>query len=294
MRHRLAFVVVFAALSAACSHNPPQTIYSGASDSAKFGADDRLNATLWTQSAIEHDLVFREIYHTAQTKLLLALADPSWDALPKGERTGDAKGLPPAVIVDVDETVLDNSPFDVRMIRDNSVMNEAAWTAWVEQKSARALPGAAEFAKFAASHGVTMFYVTNRADNLVAVTRENLQAQGFPIATNEETVLGKGANTPGCIAQGSDKGCRRKLIAEHHRILLMVGDQLGDFVDGADDDPTARAQLAHQYVDWFGERWFALPNPTYGSWETAVTHHAATAKLRSDPRAAKHAVLHEN
>jgi 5'-nucleotidase (lipoprotein e(P4) family) len=263
MHYRIALVAVFVTLGVACSQapqHPPAATYGGASDSAKFSADDRLNATLWMQSAIEHDLTFREIYHAAQAKLVEALADPSWDALPKGERTGDVKGLPPAVIVDVDETVLDNTPFDARMIRDNSQMNETAWTAWVEQKSARALPGALEFAKFAAAHGVTVFYVTNRADNLTGATHDNLQAQGFPFATGEDNVLGKGANTPGCAAQGGDKGCRRKLIAQHHRVLLMAGDQLGDFIDGADADSAARAQLIRPYLDWFGERGVALPN----------------------------------
>jgi acid phosphatase len=96
------------------------------------------------------------------------------------------------------------------------------------------------------------------------------------------------------VAQGGDKGCRRKLIAQHHRVLLMAGDQLGDFIDGADADPAARAQLIRPYLDWFGERWFALPNPGYGSWETAIAHHATDTKLHPDPRAAKHAALREN
>lgn len=283
-------------LLAACARAPqtPPAIYPGASGSAKFVADDRLEATLWTQAALEHDLVYREIYHAAQSRLLAALADPSWEALPKGERTGEAASLPPAVIVDVDETVLDNSPFTARMIRDNTDFNNLAWTAWVEQKSAHALPGALEFAKFAAAHSVTVFYITNRDETQTGATRENLQALGFPLGANTGEVLGRGTNTPGCSALGDDKGCRRKLAAQQHRILLMFGDQLGDFVDGADADPAARTALALPYRDWFGERWFALPNPMYGSWENAVTRHPADPKLRSDTRAAKHAALREN
>jgi acid phosphatase len=296
MRHRLSIILAAAVALAACVNAPAPkpAIYSGASSSAKYAGDDRLNAVVWTQTAIEHELVYSEIYRTAQAKLLQALADPTWDALPHGERSNAAAKLPTAVIVDVDETVLDNTPFEARMIRDNSDFNEAAWNAWVAQKSAHALPGALEFAKFAAAHGVTLFYLTNRDESMTAATSENLAAQGFPLADGVQTVLGKGANTPGCVAHGGNKGCRRKFIAAHYRVLQMFGDQLGDFIDGADADNATRTERAKPYLDWFGERWFALPNPEYGSWETAVTKHGPDAKLRGDPRAAKHAALRDN
>jgi 5'-nucleotidase (lipoprotein e(P4) family) len=291
---RLAAIVFVASLLSACASTPhtQPAIYADASASAKYAGDDRLNAVLWMQTAIEHDLVYREVYHLAEQKLVQALADPHWDALAKGERSNDATALPPAVIVDIDETVLDNTPFEARMIRDHSVFNDIAWNAWVEQESARALPGALEFATFAAAHGVTVFYLTNRADTLTAATHGNLAKQGFPLAAGEEAVLGKGA--PGCPAHDGNKGCRRKLVAQRYRVLLMFGDQLGDFLDGADADAATRAQLLHPYRDWFGERWFALPNPDYGSWENAVTRHTTTPKLHVDPHTAKHAALREN
>lgn len=270
MRHRLVVILTATLAIVACSSapSPKPAIYSGASSSGKYAGDDRLDAVLWMQTAIEHDLVFREVYRVAEQKLVQALADPQWDALPHGERSNDASALPAAVIVDVDETILDNSPFEARMIRDNSDFNEAAWTAWVEQKSAHALPGALEFAKFAAAHGVTMFYLTNRDESMTTPTRDNLASLGFPLTDDVQTVLGKGVNTPGCVAHGSNKGCRRKLVAVHYRVLQMFGDQLGDFIDGADDDNATRSERVQPYLDWFGERWFALPNPDYGSWKT--------------------------
>jgi acid phosphatase len=293
MRYRFAGPLCVALLLGACASTPPSkpAIYSGAPSNANYAGDDRLNAVAWMQTAIEHDLVYREVYRLAKQQLVQALADPQWDALAHGERSNDVAGLPPAVIVDVDETVLDNTPFEARMIRDNSDFNAAAWNAWVAQKSAHALPGALEFAQFAAAHGVTLFYLTNRDESMTPATRDNLSAQGFPLADGEPTVLGKGATTPGCIANGGDKSCRRKLVAAHHRVLLMFGDQLGDFIDGADADNATRRERVQPYHDWFGERWFALPNPDYGSWENTLTKHNADAKLRVDPRAAKHAAL---
>ena len=293
MRYRFASLLSVALLLGACAGTPPPkpAIYSGASSNANDAGDDRLNAVVWMQTAIEHDLVYRQVYRLAEQKLAQALADPQWDALAHGERSNNAAALPPAVIVDVDETVLDNTPFEARMIRDNSDFNVAAWNAWVAQESARALPGALEFTKFAVAHAVTLFYLTNRDESMTTATRDNLAKQGFPLADGEQTVLAKGAATPGCVANGGDKGCRRKLVAAHYRVLLMVGDQLGDFIDGADADNATRRERMQPYGDWFGERWFVLPNPDYGSWEKALTRHNADAKLPTDPRAAKHAAL---
>jgi 5'-nucleotidase (lipoprotein e(P4) family) len=294
MTHVRIAALFIAAMLAACHHQQRPDIYAGASSSAQISANDQFDAVLWSQTAIEHDLVYREIYQTAQTKLLEALKDPSWDALPRGERSNDTRALTPAVIVDVDETVLDNSPFAARMIRDNGTFNDIAWRAWVEQKGARPLPGALEFAKFAQAHGVTVFYLTNRDETLTEATRDNLRTQGFPLAPSEETVLGKGAQTPGCSAAKSDKGCRRRLIAQSHRVLLMCGDQLGDFIDGTETGSAARADLAKPYLDWFGQRWFVLPNATYGAWEAASVGPLADPKQHIDPRKAKHAALREN
>ena len=78
--------------------------------------DDSLNATVWYQTSVERDLVYRAIYRAAGARLDAALADKDWDALPKEDRDNDPRALPPAIIVDVDETVLDNSPTQVRQI----------------------------------------------------------------------------------------------------------------------------------------------------------------------------------
>jgi acid phosphatase len=210
--------------------------------------------------------------------------------LPKGERGNDATKLPPAVIVDVDETVLDNGPYEARMVRDDAAFNAAAWNAWVQQASAKPLPGALDYAKFAAAHGVTIFYVSNREADQAAATRKNLADDGFPLT--DDAVLNRGAATPGCTERASgDKGCRRRLVAQKYRIVAMFGDNLADFIDGAETDNATRAERIAPYRDWFGERWFALPNAAYGSWEKAVVKYAADPQLRADARAAKRAAL---
>ena len=234
-------------------------------------ADDTFNATVWFQTAIERELVFREVYRAAGERLAAALADPTWDALPKDDRGDvDARRLPPAIIVDVDETVLDNSPQQVRQLRAGGTFDPTRFDAWVDEGRAKALAGAREFLQAAAARGVTVYYVSNRAAGQRAVTAANLRAQGFPVADDAQ-FLGLGMAVPGCDAKGPDKSCRRRLVGRGHRVLMLFGDQLGDFVQPAANTPDGRRAAVAPYLDWIGQRWWVLPNPMYGSWESALS-----------------------
>jgi 5'-nucleotidase (lipoprotein e(P4) family) len=244
-------------------------------------ADDDLNAVLWMQRAVEHDLVFREIYRAARERLSAALADPSWDALPRGEREGPFASLPPAVIADVDETLLDNSPYEAQRVLAGDEFAEFSWAEWCRKETARPLPGAVEFARFAAEHGVTVYYLSNRSQDLGTATLGNLRKAGFPIAS-DDVFLGLGELVPGCEMVGTDKGCRRRLIGRDHRVLMLFGDSIADFVDVVSNTPAGREREMQPYADWIGERWWVLPNPSYGSWEPALFRNDWT-----QPRAAR-------
>lgn len=250
---------------------PATTAPEAAAAPAGPSADDNLNAVAWSQNASEHDFIYVQTYRDAQEKLLKAMKDPAWDALPKDDRAAHAslKGLKPAVVLDVDETALDNSPYQARLIRSGGEFNEAEWAAWCKEAIARPLPGAVEFTRFAADHGIAVIFISNRAKDLDEATLANLRSAGFPVA-GKGSFLGLGTFVEGCEQVGSEKGCRRQLVAKDYRVLMQFGDQIGDFANVAGNTADGRAKAMAPYTAWIGERWFVLPNPTYGSWEPAL------------------------
>jgi acid phosphatase len=254
-------------------------------------ADDSLNATVWFQTSVERDLVFTAIYRAAGQRLDAALKDRHWDALPKDERSNDVSKLPPAIIVDVDETVLDNSPSQVRQIRGRRGFDEAAWGAWVNERKAKPLPGAVEFLNAAASRGVTVFYVSNRDATLADATVANLRQAGFPLKDAGQ-FLGLGTVVEGCEQHGSEKTCRRQLVADKYRVLMQFGDQVGDFVQIVANTPEGRRAAIAPYLEWIGVRWWPLPNPVYGSWEPALFGNE-WSQPEGTRRAAKQSALDE-
>ena len=284
MSKRIALPLLLTTALAACAdapqkpkHDAVATASTSATPAVATSAsqtpppNDNLNAVAWTQTAIEHDLIYREVFRDAGEKLERALADPGWDALGEDDRTTPlSRTMKPAIIVDVDETVLDNSPYQARLVRDGRDFDEYSWSVWCREKRAKALPGAREFANDAAKRGITVFYLSNRAQDLNDATLDNLRAAGFPIAEKETVFLGLGTVVDGCEQVGTEKGCRRRLVGRAHRVLMQFGDQIGDFVDVVANTPDGRRAAMAPYVKWIGERWFVLPNATYGSWESAL------------------------
>ncbi len=225
---------------------------------------DSLQATLWMQTSAEYVAVTTGIYNSAREKLVLALQDADWTA--SGEQTGDYQDLPPAVILDVDETVLDNSPYAARNIRKRESFSPDSWAQWCHEAQAEAVPGALEFTRFAARNGVAVFYITNRDSSLEGSTRQNLENKGFPLDPNVDTVLTKGENPN----WSSSKVERRRHVGENYRVLLLFGDNFNDFAPVRESSREERKKKVEDAAGLWGARWFLLPNPTYGSWERAL------------------------
>jgi 5'-nucleotidase (lipoprotein e(P4) family) len=231
--------------------------------------NDNLNATLWMQSSVEYQGATIGAYRLATMMLDKALADKSWTAAP-GQQTGAFQDLPPAVILDLDETVLDNSDYQAWMVANNESFSGKTWDAFVMTETSRPIPGALEFAKYADSKGVKVFYISNRTGNLEEATRKNMEKYGFPMGGNVDTVLLKKEMEEWA---SSAKSPRWAYVAKDYRVLLQVGDNLGDFMDEYKGSIAERQAAMEAQKAMWGERWIVLPNPSYGSWESAAFGH---------------------
>jgi acid phosphatase len=226
------------------------------------------------QASVEYRAVCLTAFDRARLALDAALSDPNWTAALE-QREADRLPAKAAVIVDIDETILDNSPYQAEMILQGKPFDAESWRTWVLLGRAEAVPGALEFIRYAEGRGVAVFYISNRDAETPGdrdspqerATRRNLESLGLALPASEDTVLLKNE----VQGWGSDKGSRRSLVAQSHRILLLVGDDFGDFLSGVRTNIDDRKSKADARRDMWGRGWIMLPNAMYGSWEGALS-----------------------
>lgn len=258
-------------LFSACSSSQPlqDPIIEQEEEESTESNDPMMNsttqATLWVQNSAEYKALAMQSYESARRALQLPLQDSFWTASLTQEET-EFNSLPPAIILDVDETVLDNSPFQARLILQGETYSNEAWNEWCREANAESVPGAAEFTSYAAEQGVTIFFITNRDHEVEVATRQNLRAEGFPVPDSIDNILTKGEK-PGWT---SAKVERRKFIEDSYRVIMLFGDDLNDFLSAKNITQDQRAQLVERHANYLGRRWFILPNPVYGSWEQGL------------------------
>jgi acid phosphatase len=278
----LVLAVALAGGLSACSIMEPS---KSAGAAATVPANDNLNAVLWTQHSVEFKGNAETAFALARIRLDQALRNRKWTAAP-AEQTGKFGRLPPAVVLDVDETLLDNSAYQAWNVTAGTDFDPKTWTAFVNSKSSLPIPGALEFAQYAAAKGVTVFYVTNRSKEEEPATRENLEMYKFPLSNKSDTVL-TAQEQPDWK---SAKGTRRAFIAKDYRILLDIGDNFGDFVDDYKGTEDERQKIWEDNRERWGREWIVIANPTYGSFES--TPYKNDFKLTDDEkRQAKRSAL---
>lgn len=212
---------------------------------AQSPARDYTNAVLWQQTSGEYKALCFQAYNFAR----LSLKEALW---------ADTSKKPNCVIVDIDETVLDNSPFQGHEIKKGLSYNPADWTEWTNLAQADTVPGALAFLKFAASKNTETFYLSNRDEKDYAATLKNLQKFGFPHADDAHLLVSKGT---------SNKEPRRQKIAETHDILMLCGDNLSDFSNIFYRENKNTIEQVNANQTRFGMKYIVLPNPMYGDWE---------------------------
>jgi 5'-nucleotidase (lipoprotein e(P4) family) len=225
------------------------------------GQHESLNVTLWADTAAEYAASTSQAYHAAEASLEMALADPQWTAAL--EQDADYSGLPTAVLMDIDQTVLDNSRYNARIVTRYGEYTQDTFSEWCREVAATAIPGAKQFVDRAVERGVTIIYYSRRLETLRDCTTKNLQALGFPLPDQKHLLLND-------KLPSTQKTQLRHQLSSQYRILLLVGDDLEDFVAGSKADPAARRTLARQHSSRWGRQWIILPNPMYGSWDTSL------------------------
>lgn len=237
-----AFLILTCSLSATAQTNQPP---------ADNGYVE--GAVLWQQSSGERRALSYQTFALARMKLDRDL------------RVNRHLRKPRAVIVDLDETILDNGIYEGMLLKNRVNHNEKDFTDWIDRAEATAVPGALEFLRYAASRGVRVFYITNRNDVQKQGTATNLKKLGFP-NVNEKTLLVQ------TDPKASSKEPRRQSVGAKYRIVLLMGDDLNDFARVFEDSKTvdSRIAAADQFREEFGKQFILLPNAMYGNWELSI------------------------
>lgn len=220
-----------------------------AADQPFVSENDHLTmAVLYHQQAPEYTALCYQTYNLATARMQQIV-----------KRKGSAEGL--AVVMDLDETVLDNSPYEAKCITDN-IRYPEQWKEWCLAGKAEAVPGAVEFILQAQKLGVQVIYISNRKEEFRESTKVNLKNLGIPVAKDEDLLL---------RIKENEKESRRKAVAGKYEIILLIGDNLNDFSDiyetAKGGDRKNRTRDQHKI---FGEKFIILPNAIYGDWEQAL------------------------
>lgn len=205
-------------------------------------------AALWQQQSGEYKALCLQAYQLAALRL--------------DERLQQSHHKPLAIVTDIDETVLDNSPYTVHQALKGEGYDAASWSAWTALAACDTVPGALSFLQYAATKNVQVFYITNRVEAERSATLKNLQRWRFPFADDRHLLL---------KTTTSGKEPRRQQVAAEYDIVLLLGDNLGDFASVFDKKATdARNTATLEAAREYGRRFIVLPNPMYGDWEGAL------------------------
>lgn len=245
----------------------------GAADSTPtaslpFPMSARLGSNLYQQTAAEHRAVCLQTFQCAKMRLneFLKSTKPEFSQ--------------PAVIMDLDETVLDNSSFQTYLLKNKLEYSDAEWARYEEQfaQDVTLVPGARDFIEYARSEAVTVLFLSNRSETFRDSTIAALTALkiGTPEISKQLFLKPRGGS--------SDKSARREQIAARFNVVMLIGDNLRDFSESlaapqlpekptADDARTAiqtRQSAADAANVHWGIDWFVLPNPAYGEWDRII------------------------
>ena len=218
----------------------------------QYQAETETMGLLWMRTSAEYRALAYQGYNVAMNAVKMAVTDPSHQRKPL------------AIVLDADETVVDNTKLMGESIANGNGRFDAPW--WrqaVHQGKSQAMPGAVEFLNEVHKQGVEIFYVSNRyAPVNLDVTIQNFKELGFPSVDKDHVLL---------FEKDSDKQPRFDMIAKKYYVVVYMGDNAGDFPIGTKGKTLAeRNAIIDNHKEDFGTTFVVFPNPAYGSWVSAL------------------------
>ena len=218
----------------------------------QYQAETETMGLLWMRTSAEYRALAYQGYNVAMNAVKMAVTDPSHQRKPL------------AIVLDADETVVDNTKLMGESIANGNGRFDAPW--WrqaVHQGKSQAMPGAVEFLNEVHKQGVEIFYVSNRyAPVNLDVTIQNFKELGFPSVDKDHVLL---------FEKDSDKQPRFDMIAKKYYVIVYMGDNAGDFPIGTKGKTLAeRNGIIDAHKEDFGTTFVVFPNPAYGSWVSAL------------------------
>lgn len=236
-------------LSASCI--APRVSITNTNSTNDLVSDGKIFATAYQQRAAEYKALCYQAFNIAHSRI--------------EEFNRQRSSKPKAIMTDIDETILNNSPYQAQQLLQGKDFDPVSWKEWTAKGEADTIPGALHFLRYAAATGIEIFYVTNRDEDEREGTLKNLKKFNFPNADNQHLLL-KG-NT-------SSKEPRKNSIAETHTIVLLMGDNMNDFSFLFEKKTSdERDKVTDSFAADFGNRFIVLPNPVYGDWESSLYHY---------------------
>jgi 5'-nucleotidase (lipoprotein e(P4) family) len=255
MKKIFAILVI---ITAACNTTQKTAVMSPGS--SNLVSNGKMFATIYQQKSAEYRALCLQAFNIAHLRI---------DAISSTQTS-----LPKVIVTDIDETILNNSPFEAHQTLQGKDYDAAAWAQWAAMASADTVPGSLSFLQYASSKGIEIFYVTNRGESEKELTLKNLQKFNFPNSDNAHLFP---------LQNTSSKETRRQSIAASHDIVMLMGDNLGDFSSLFDrKNLQDRRQNTDAVAAQFGDRFIVLPNPAYGDWESSLYQYKVLTPAQKD------------
>ena len=223
--------------------------FAVAQPSTRLSSDSKILPVLFQQQSAEYRALCYQAFNIATLRL----------------ESVKRKGLPLAIVTDIDETILDNSYYEAQRIKDGKEFTPKTWKEWTAESNGTLVPGAGDFLKKAKLHNVVIFYVSNRDTSEIMGTLINLKKLDLPNADRDHLLF---------MTDVSSKEKRRQQVMKNYDVVMLIGDNLNDFTTLFEKRSIAdrKTEVDRVQPDW-GNKFIILPNAMYGEWENALYNY---------------------